>query len=325
MGRKFGYQEGDLPITEETSGRLLRLPLYYEIRREEQDRVIETVTSFLTASRSKPRRIAETGRAAPRKLNRVFALQVVTTETPRNEVTRQNGPGPPRRSRSSSPTTSPGRDTSTSSAVSTSSSSSTACSIPDATGEPQQDQDQGRAPLADHPGQCQGQILQKIGETTVSDPGWAGRHWSTLRLAYARPPTSPSTPIGSKHCTAAPGELESLSRINHLFLTELAALLGITTAITWDTEYPAMEGKTERLLPVPGGGGNGLPLRPRRPRLHRARALRTGRRHLHWMDYAGYPEYPQLHPPFEHGVSVLDLLFNVGPQAARYLERGPTP
>jgi len=32
-----------------------------------------------------------------------------------------------------------------------------------------------------------------------------------------------------------------------------------------------------------------------------------------------YPEYPQLYPPFEHGVSVLDLLFNAGPDARSYI------
>ena len=42
---------------------------------------------------------------------------------------------------------------------------------------------------------------------------------------------------------------------------------------------------------------------------------------VRYMDYAGYPEYPQLHPPFEHGVSVLDRIFNTGPEAARYFER----
>jgi hypothetical protein len=40
-----------------------------------------------------------------------------------------------------------------------------------------------------------------------------------------------------------------------------------------------------------------------------------------WMDYSGYPEYPQMHgPPFVHEVSILDLLFNVGPiEARRYM------
>jgi hypothetical protein len=37
------------------------------------------------------------------------------------------------------------------------------------------------------------------------------------------------------------------------------------------------------------------------------------------MSYSGYPEYPQLHGAFEHAVTVLDLLFNTGPEARHYL------
>ena len=40
---------------------------------------------------------------------------------------------------------------------------------------------------------------------------------------------------------------------------------------------------------------------------------------LVYKDYTGYPEYPQLFPPFEHAVSVLDLLFNCGPDAPYYI------
>jgi dTDP-4-amino-4,6-dideoxygalactose transaminase len=47
MGRKFGYREGDLPVTEDASIRLLRLPLYYEMTEDEQARVIEHISAFL--------------------------------------------------------------------------------------------------------------------------------------------------------------------------------------------------------------------------------------------------------------------------------------
>ena len=40
---------------------------------------------------------------------------------------------------------------------------------------------------------------------------------------------------------------------------------------------------------------------------------------LHWMEYGPYPEYPQLYPPFEHGVSVLDMLFSLGEKAPSYI------
>jgi len=46
MGRKMGYSEGDLPVTEEMSERLIRLPCYYELTREDQDRVIDGVREF---------------------------------------------------------------------------------------------------------------------------------------------------------------------------------------------------------------------------------------------------------------------------------------
>ena len=46
MGRAMGYKEGDLPVTENLSERLVRLPCYYEMTREDQDRVIGEVYGF---------------------------------------------------------------------------------------------------------------------------------------------------------------------------------------------------------------------------------------------------------------------------------------
>lgn len=36
-------------------------------------------------------------------------------------------------------------------------------------------------------------------------------------------------------------------------------------------------------------------------------------------DYSRYPDYSQFHPPFEHGVTILDLVFHVGPAAPEYI------
>lgn len=55
MGEKFGYSAGDLPVTEEMSGRLLRLPLFQEITEAEQDRVVDELTAFLENSRHRAR------------------------------------------------------------------------------------------------------------------------------------------------------------------------------------------------------------------------------------------------------------------------------
>jgi dTDP-4-amino-4,6-dideoxygalactose transaminase len=49
MGQKFGYRAGQLPVTEELSGRLLRLPFYYGLTEEEQGRVVGGVRDFFAA------------------------------------------------------------------------------------------------------------------------------------------------------------------------------------------------------------------------------------------------------------------------------------
>jgi dTDP-4-amino-4,6-dideoxygalactose transaminase len=46
MGKSFGYREGDLPMTEELSGRLLRLPLFYDISEDEQRQVVSQLSAF---------------------------------------------------------------------------------------------------------------------------------------------------------------------------------------------------------------------------------------------------------------------------------------
>jgi hypothetical protein len=39
---------------------------------------------------------------------------------------------------------------------------------------------------------------------------------------------------------------------------------------------------------------------------------------VEWMSYS-YPDYPQLYPPFDPQVSILDLLFSTGPRAGEYI------
>jgi dTDP-4-amino-4,6-dideoxygalactose transaminase len=47
MGRKFGYVESDLPVTENLSARLLRLPFFNDITESDQRRVVDRITAFL--------------------------------------------------------------------------------------------------------------------------------------------------------------------------------------------------------------------------------------------------------------------------------------
>lgn len=48
MGRQFGGQQGDCPVTEDVSDRLLRLPFYNDLAEADQARVVAAVTDFKT-------------------------------------------------------------------------------------------------------------------------------------------------------------------------------------------------------------------------------------------------------------------------------------
>ena len=48
VGRRLGYAAGALPVTEDLSARLLRLPFYYELSPAEQDEVVARIKEFFT-------------------------------------------------------------------------------------------------------------------------------------------------------------------------------------------------------------------------------------------------------------------------------------
>ena len=46
---RWGYRPGDLPITERVAASLVRLPIYPDLNREEQDYIIESLYDVLGA------------------------------------------------------------------------------------------------------------------------------------------------------------------------------------------------------------------------------------------------------------------------------------
>jgi len=167
-------------------------------------------------------------------------------------------------------------------------------------------------------------FFQSIRETEVSDPTWAERHWVKLKLAYGKAPYFPTYAARLKVLYEKASTFPLLSEVNFLFLTELCKILEISTKITIDSHYQSSGTKTARLVTLCQAAGateylSGPAARDYLlPQLFEDVGIQ-----LSWMDYAGYPEYPQLYPPFDHSVTILDLLFQTGPEAKRYLQRGP--
>lgn len=170
------------------------------------------------------------------------------------------------------------------------------------------------------PVEAKGNYRRAIKDIRVSDPGWSTRHWTTLRHAYSRAPCFEAYGPRVEVLYRRVSEEELLSRVNFVFLEGLRDMLGIQTPLTWSTDYDAEGSSTARLVSLceRAGATSYLSGPSARAYLNEELFAAAGIE-VRWMDYEGYPEYEQLHPPFEHRVSVLDLLFHTGERAPEYL------
>ena len=171
------------------------------------------------------------------------------------------------------------------------------------------------------PVEVKGKYSQPIYQTRISDSGWARRHWKTLIHSYSRAPCfSDYFDLVEDLYLGCRERL--LSVVNHRFLVMLCAALGIETPLTWSMDYEAEGEKTERLVSLcrQAGASEYVSGPAAKAYLDEQQFADAGIR-LTYMDYSGYPEYPQPHPPFEHGVSILDLLFCTGADAPSYMKR----
>lgn len=170
------------------------------------------------------------------------------------------------------------------------------------------------------PVKVKGKYFQSIRETELDGQRWRTDHWKALQQNYRRAPyfeqiAEVLAPFYLEH------EYVGLSELNRALLEALCPLLGITTTLKWSWDYELAEGKTERLVSlckqakattyISGPAARDY----MQPELFEEAGIE-----LRYFDYTGYPEYPQLWGGFEHGVSVVDLLFNCGPDARDYLK-----
>jgi hypothetical protein len=159
-----------------------------------------------------------------------------------------------------------------------------------------------------------------ICEVTLSDPKWQIKHWQTISQNYAK----------SGYFKLYRSYFEKiyldqtwshLSDLNQTLLRDISRdFLGITTNFADSRTYKAKGTKLDRLVDlVVKAGATTYVSGPAAKDYIEPRRFSDIGIELIWKDYSGYPEYPQRFPPFEHGVSILDLLFNVGPDAPWYI------
>jgi uncharacterized protein YozE (UPF0346 family) len=170
------------------------------------------------------------------------------------------------------------------------------------------------------PVEVKGNFFQKINETKIADKNWNKQHWDILKQSYSK----------SKKYSETKDFVENLYRsisfdyltdVNVHFITEICAYLKIDINLKMSSDFILNEERSQRLLDIC------LELNatdyysgPAAKAYMDETIFEDAKIGVHYLDYSNYVEYEQLNPPFEHGVSILDLIFNEGEDSYKFLK-----
>jgi hypothetical protein len=159
-----------------------------------------------------------------------------------------------------------------------------------------------------------------ICEVGLTDSSWQAEHWKTIMHCYAKAPFFAEYEEFF-HWLYLKKSWNSLSELNQFLITTISRKwLGIATEFEHSSRFPSAAKKQERILElVKAVGGEIYISGPSAKSYIDPERFEAEGIELRWKDYSGYPEYPQLYPPFDHAVSIIDLLFNTGVQAPYYI------
>ena len=165
-----------------------------------------------------------------------------------------------------------------------------------------------------------GSITQSIDEVQTAGSQWQRKHYNTLVTNYSK------APFFSQYKDFLEDfylekTWSNLSQLNQYLITHIAHdFLGIKTTFSNSRDYESSGSGHEKLLSLLiSAGAEYYMSGPAAKSYIRAEDYEKAGIELHWKDYSSYPEYPQLHQPFCHYVTILDLLFNTGDNAAAFI------
>jgi hypothetical protein len=155
-----------------------------------------------------------------------------------------------------------------------------------------------------------GKYFKKINEIKISDKNWQVKHWRQIKQNYAKAKNFKKYKDIFEELYLSCKE-EYLSEINHKFIIAINQILGIKTKIRFSSEFEIYGDKTEKLINICKQCNATIYISGPAAKSYFDEQLANKENiQVKWMNYENYKEYEQLHPPFEHGVTILDLILN---------------
>lgn len=162
-------------------------------------------------------------------------------------------------------------------------------------------------------------ISRRIRDVRVPEGRYLVKHWKSITQNYCRARYFHEIAAWLEPLYLL-NKYQYLSDLNRVFIQAICSYLNITTRISGSWDFELIEGKTERLVDLCEKTGGVEYISGLSAKNYIDEALFSDRKiKLTWFDYSEYLEYPQLWGDFVHEVTVLDLLFNCGKDAGRYL------
>ncbi len=165
-----------------------------------------------------------------------------------------------------------------------------------------------------------GSITQPIDEVTTAGSQWQRKHFNTLVTCYSKAPYFKDYRDFLEDFYLG-HTWSNLSELNRYLIIHISQdFLGIQTSFSSSRSYVSSGSGHQKLLSLLiSAGAEYYVSGPAAKSYIHAEDYEKAGIELHWKDYSNYPEYPQLHAPFCHNVTILDLLFNTGSRAADYI------
>jgi hypothetical protein len=155
-------------------------------------------------------------------------------------------------------------------------------------------------------------LSQSIRDTKIADPRWARKHWRTLAQEYRHAPRFNDFKDAIESLYAETYDLY-LCDINRTFIAAINRLLGVSTTLRSTDDLTLHGTRIEKLLDLlKQVDATHYLSGPSAKAYIDTDLFRAEGIEVEWMDYSHYPEYTQVHPPFDHKVSIMDLLLNEG-------------
>lgn len=164
-------------------------------------------------------------------------------------------------------------------------------------------------------------IKRRICEVFPVRNDWRSKHWKTLTTNYGRAPHfSEIAEILGQFYLSNDVDV-SLSETNRITIQLICNYLRIQTKIKDSLDFNLPEGKVERLVDLcKQTDATTYVSGPAAKEYIDERKFNEAGISVEWFDYSGYPVYPQIWGGFEHGVSIVDLLFNCGSASRKYMK-----